>query len=592
MKQLPRLSARLLLLGAIASPGCTVQITNPNVSVNPNVVGPVIPKPTLAPNPQEDSCVTLGSSSASFVFPKAEPRACPAIYPPPPGCQGEDRGVYGEFAGLRAPVAFQGLPDAAAVRARLQRIYNQNLIYNQDQPTRLPPPLGETRPGREPEARGAAGTRVLMLSIAQRSPWECLQEAYPELAQAFLAPSVTPTPPVPSVPPIVIEPEPWFPLPCFIEQGQTVTLAGGVYDGQGTPFQAEVEVRVSTADFSYSAESKVVDGRWEVSGAPAGVRLQVTAVHVPSGESRRRFVVPQAAFADCGQPGFATVNFGGRTSDADPLGPRYAMAVSAPEQRRETTALTVLVYDVAGQPLRSAAVTLRSLNPDAGYSRTANVAGEAGGEVYSPMQLGGGLVSNPGSSIISSGGAVAARPPAPPAPAAFTFEGVPTDTPLELRAQAPGFHEVLRLVDPLSAERRHRFAFGGPATRTDPMAPQYGLIPVEVQPIESRVTVTGRVFRQADGAPVREGTVRLGLEAGGAATMQETTISPDGTYRFEGLTARTRASITVDVPGFESMTRLVRIGRMDVATFNFGGPATKTDPLAAAFGLVETIRDQ
>jgi hypothetical protein len=583
-------SFRLAVLAALATTGCTVQITNPLVNVDPNVlptVAPTRPPQPLRPtDPDGNGCDELGAGSPSIVFPMPEPKACPAIYPPPPGCEPEAmRGVYGEFAGLRAPAVFKKLQDAEAVRERLRAVYYMDRprpASTTAQP--MPGAAVGVVPGREPLA---AQQRVLLRTppaVPRTLPapdylWSCLQAGYPELCQAFLDGENAVTPPVEPTP------EPWFPEPCLYGPSQTVTLSGAVFDGQGTPFPGEVEVRVATADFSFNAKAEVVDGQWQVSGAPAGARLQVTAVHTPSGEARRRFVVPQAAFVDCGQEGFATVNFGGPTSDADPLGHRYAMGVSAPDKATSRTALTLRVFDVAGQPVPGAMLTLRALGDQQGYKRSLP-AGAVAGKVPVPLAFRGLQQERDEPNGMVATSPVARRPAI--AIASATFDDVPAEVPLEVLAEAQGFQSVVRIVQPLTATRPHIFSLGGPATRQDPVAPQYALVPIVEQPVEARVTVGGVVFRQDSGKPVGAGVVRLVTEGG---DRDEAPLSQEGTYTFKGVKPRTVAVLTVEAPGFEPMRRKVRIGARPELTFNFGGTSTKTDPLAPSFGLVERIAE-
>jgi hypothetical protein len=583
-------SFRLAVLAALATTGCTVQITNPLVNVDPNVlpsVAPTRPPRPLEPpspfdlalptDPDGNGCDELGAGSPSVVFPMPEPKACPAVYPPPPGCEPEAvRGVYGEFAGLRAPAVFKKLRDAEAVRERLRAIYYKG----RPRPAMTSaPPMPGTVPGREPRAAQQRG--LLLTPPAPDYLWSCLQRGYPELCQAFLDGEIGVRPPIEPTP------EPWFPEPCLYGPSQTVTLSGTVFDGQGTPFPGEVEVRVATADFSFNAKAEVVDGQWQVSGAPAGARLQVTAVHTPSGEARRRFVVPQPAFVDCGQEGFATVNFGGPANDADPLGHRYAMGVSAPDKATTRTALTLRVFDVAGQPVPGAMLTLRALGDQQGYKRSLP-AGAVAGLVPVPVAFRGLQQERdePNGMVAVTTSPVVDRPAI--AIASATFDDVPAEVPLEVLAEAQGFQSVVRIIQPLSATRSHVFSLGGPATRQDPVAPQYALVPIAEQPVETPVTVVGAVFRQDSGKPVGAGVVRLVTEGG---ARDEAPLSPEGMYTFKGVKPRTVAVLTVEAPGFEPMRRKVRIGARPELTFNFGGVSTKTDPLAPSFGLVERIAE-
>ncbi|MEB3328028.1 MAG: carboxypeptidase-like regulatory domain-containing protein [Candidatus Sericytochromatia bacterium] len=592
---------RLAVLAALATTGCTVQLANPLITLDPSGLPGVAPtpdpvRPSLPPlpprptDPDGNGCEELGAGSPSIVFPGPEPVACPAIYPPPPGCEpGARQGVYGEFAGLRAPAVFKALKDARAVRERLKAIYymGPHQPGASDVVVALPVPVQAPAEA----APGAAQRRVVQtLPLPSDYLWSCLREGYPELAQAFLAgqpPIVAPSPPP--------EPEPWSPEPCLYAPGQTVLLSGAVFDGQGTPFSREVEVRVASPDYGFNATAEVVDGQWQVAGAPAGVRLQVTAVHLPSGEARRRFVVPQAAFVDCGEEGFATVNFGGPPTDADPLGHRYAMEAAAPEVPTARTALTLRVFDVAGRPLPGAVVTLRTLAGKQGYKRSLPVR-PASGPVPVLMAF-RGLQQTSATVLVDDGEVVVApRPPVAPPPeaavVAATFEDVPADEPLEAYVEAPGHSPRQRTLAPLRASRPYTLAFGGPATRQDPLAPQFGLVPVPTVPDPRLVVVSGQVFAQATGAPVNGGGVRFVVEGGRAPYVEAQPLSEEGTYTFKGVPAGSSGLLVVEAPGFERVTRRVftGVGR-EAFTFNFGGPSTRLDPLAPAFGLVELIRE-
>ncbi|MEB3198317.1 MAG: carboxypeptidase-like regulatory domain-containing protein, partial [Candidatus Sericytochromatia bacterium] len=518
-----------------------------------NVDRPDVPKPPVTIS-GTDGCERFGPDSPSFVIPAGSDRVCPMIYPPPPGCDAASLNLYGEFAGLRAPAEFRSLPDGAAVRGRLREIYTQSGGV---------PMVGTAggAMGAPGSTSASEGTYRLKLTppLAKRrmTAWECLQTGYPELAQAFLDGEGPVSPPPPPEPPIAVEPqpdwppvsEPWFPVPCVPGPSQTVVLSGHVFDEQGVPFRDEVEVRVASRDFGFLRDVTVVDGRFEVPDAPAGVRLEVTVRHVPSGESRRRFVTPLATFQDCGQPGFATLNFGGTRTDTDPLGHRYPLAAKAPVLKQEPARLKGEIYDLTGKLVPDAAVTLLSLGAQAVKLQTRTSA-ERG---------------------------------------AYSFEAVPADEAVELTVSHPDYLPVVRTLPPVAAGDGGYAHFGGKATREDPLAPQFALVKrLQEAPAAVFVSVGGKV--RAPQAKVQlppAGVVRLEGESDQGPFKQEAKLDSSSNYTFDKVPARLRGTLTVEAPGYEKVMRLVRVGRQ-AATFHFGA-SDRSDPQGDAYGLVEKL---
>lgn len=417
-----------------------------------------------------------------------------------------------------------------------------------------------------------ANEAAVTLAIAKldgTGDWACFNKFYPGAATVYQAlkgsvtlprPRVTPTPrPVPTpspVPTVIATSQPailpaWFvPPPCRPSAQSQLSLSGTVFDEQGVPFPDGVEVRVSTRGFAFNTTVQVSDGRYWVYGAPAGEKLEITAVHQASGEARRRFVTPAGSFNDCGPQGFAVVNFGGPKSPDDALGHRYPLPTVDSTYKQERAVVSGQVYDIGGNPMEDVTVTLTSLLADVPYKATVQTAGGA-----------------------------------------YVVNEVPTGVPIEIRVEHPSYHARAR-ADVFFAGDAGRKGnvvnFGGDPSIEDPYAPQYGLAPLPPDTITGPVPVKGLV-ENIDGKPVTAGVVYARSQEPGVPFEAKAAIGPDGAYHFDSVPGGIEIEFTLEAPGYEPMVRYERLGLERGAYVHFGGGSEQEDPEGESYALVELV---
>jgi hypothetical protein len=369
---------------------------------------------------------------------------------------------------------------------------------------------------------------------------------FSEIPRPSTRPSATPSPrPTTGV---------WFPPPpppCLPAAASQVALSGTVFDEQGVPFPDGVEVRVSTKGFAFNTTVYVTDGRYWVTGAPAGEKLEITALHQATGEARRRFVTPAAEFDDCGPNGFAVVNFGGPKSADDPLGHRYPLPTveSTYERKQDGTTVSGAVYDIAGNPM-DARITLTSLLAETPFTATVDAQGGR-----------------------------------------YVVNQVPAGVPMEIRAEADGYSARARadvFFEGEGGRKGNVVNFGGDPSVEDPYAPQYALAPTPPEDLVRPVAVKGQVAT-IDDEVVTVGVVHARSLDPAVPFEAKAEIDRSGTYAFSNVPAGVEIEFTLEAPGYEPIFRYERLWLDRGVYINFGGGSEQEDPEGESYALVETI---
>ncbi len=496
-----RKTIRLVLLGAVMLTGCRLQIDPsilpPTPSPRPSSTDPrTPPPPSLSPTPTATPVADCA-------------RTAPAATPTTGKAQ------HGAYQAQVLPNGWDNLKDEAEVTLAMSRL--------------------------EGGADWACFRKFFQGAVA----------IYQTRKGTLVVPKPTPTPTRPSPPPIgTVLPEWFVPPPCRPTEQSQVSISGTVFDEQGVPFPDGVEVRASTRGFAFNTTVYVTDGRYYVYGAPAGEKLEITALHQASGEARRRFVTPAAVYDDCGPQGYAVVNFGGPKSADDALGHRYPLPTVASSYKQDRAVVSGQVYDIGGNAMDGVSVTLSSLLAAVPYTAT----------------------------VQTSGGA-------------YVVNDVPTGVPIEIRVEHASYHARAR-ADVFFAGEAGRKAnvvnFGGDPTLEDPYAPQYALAPVPPESITRTVPVKGQV-ETIDGEIVTLGVVRVRSLEPTVPFEAKAEIQRDGLYSFDNVPGGVEIEFTLEAPGYEPIFRYERLGLERGAYVNFGGGSEQEDPEGESYALVETI---
>lgn len=496
---------RLGLLGALLLTGCNIKINGdlippPLPSARPS--GPVVdvvrsPSPTATP--------TTMRSPGAMDCAKDAPAATPVV----------GRANQGAYNGQRLPNGWDALASEDELTAAIAKIEGN-------------------------------------------ADWACFQKFFPGAFTVYMGkkgagtatPRPTPTAMMAS-PAVAIMPEWFVPPPCRPADTSRVSLGGTVFDEQGVPFPDGVEVRVSTRGFAFNTTVKVMDGRYWVYDAPAGEKLEITAVHEATGEARRRFVTPAAVYDDCGPNGFAVVNFGGPKTADDALGHRYPLPTveSGYERKAETATVTGRVYDIGGNEI-DARVTVTSLLAEVPFEATVDTAGGA-----------------------------------------YVVNDVPPGVPCEIRVEHPSYHARARadVFFPGEGGRKGNVVnFGGDPTLEDPYAPQYALAPVPPETITRPVAVKGHV-ENIDGDVVTLGVVRARSLEPQVPFEAKAEIRQDGSYSFDAVPGGVEIEFVLEAQGYEPIFRYERLHTDAGVYVNFGGGSEAEDPEGESYALVETI---
>jgi hypothetical protein len=489
-------TTRLILLGALLLPGCQLKLVSGllpfTTAQTPSVASAVpSPRPTVGPTPIQTAWPTPVTACD-----RTDPAAMPTY--------GNARN--GKYNGQRLPNDFASLVNEADVTQAIAR-------------------------------------------VRKTDDWACFQKFYPGAATVFLMIDQTELPPATPAPRPSASIGIWLPppLPCRAIMASTVAINGMVFDQQGVPFASGVEVRVRNLNHSFSADAQVENGHYYVYGAPAGEKLEITAIHNDSGEARRRFVVPQAYYQDCGNEGFSVVNFGGPKSSEDAVGHRYPLPADASTQvQSQQATVKGQAFDLWGSPLDGAQVRVTSLSPQHPFVAITQV---------------------------SNG--------------SFAINGLPAGVPVEFRCEYPGYRARARVGVFLANGRSNVVNFGGAPTIEDPQGPQYGLAPLPTEAYRRPVVLRGKV-RDIDGKVIRKGTIKVvSLEPQVPFTATVTLL--DGQYVINNLPAGIEIEFMVEADGFEPTWRYERV-RTDSALVNFGDGGDG-DPEGASYGLVEAVEE-
>lgn len=496
-------TTRLILLGALLLPGCQLKI---DPSIFPTIA------PTTAVTSVPTSRPTFGPSmppATPSPRPSFDPAACERNDPAATPSTGDAR--HGTYNAQRLPNGFDALSSEEAVTDAIARV----------------------------EGNG--------------SDWACFQKFFPGATKVFMIkrdgrprPNETamPTSPRPTTMIGIWEPPP---PPCRPVSAGTVAINGMVFDQQGVPFATGVEVRVRNPNHSFSQDAIVENGHYYVYGAPAGEKLEITAVVQDSGEARRRFVVPQAYYQDCGNEGFSVVNFGGPKSAEDAVGHRYPLVGDAQTQvKNQTTLVSGQVFDIWGGQLDGVTIVATSLDADAPYKATATT---------------------------SNG--------------AWVMNNVPAGVPVEFRCEYPNYRARARVGVFFAGGKRNVLNFGGDPTIEDPQGPQYGLALLPPETYRKPVVITGKV-RDIDGKVVRTGKITI-VSLAPEVPFSATISLLDGQYVVNNLPAGIEFEFMLEASGFEPTWRYERV-RAGGGEINFG-EGGDGDPEGEYYGLVEEVED-
>lgn len=491
-----RKTVRLVLLGAVMLTGC-------NLKLDPSIL-PVMP--VVKPTPLEVDRPPSATPSSSIAIASACDRSGPAVSP----TSGSAR--HGAFNQQLLPGGWDSLEGEQEVIAAINR-----------------------------EEGGGN--------------WACFQKFYPGATTVYRAKGSIAVRPIrtPSPRPMVSRPPNWFPPPpppCRPADQSQLSLSGTVFDEQGVPFPDGVEVRVSTRGFAFNTTVQVSDGRYYVYGAPAGQKLEITAVHQASGEARRRFVTPQTVYDACGPQGFGVVNFGGPKSADDALGHRYPLPQVESRPQQTEAVVSGRVYDIAGNALDGVSIVVTSLLSDRPFS----------------------------AKVASQGGA-------------YVVNGVPAGVPVEIRVEHPGYSARARADVFFAGEGGRKgnvVNFGGLPTLEDPHAPQYALAPVPPEELTRGVMVKGLV-ETIDGKSVTLGVVHARSLEPEVPFEAKAEIGSDGAYHFDAIPAGVEIEFTLEAPGYEPIYRYERLWLEGGVYINFGGGSGQEDPEGESYALVETI---
>ena len=494
-------TTRLILLGALLLPGCQLKLDPSLLPVIPTVPTPVAstvpsPKPTL-------EAVVVHPDPPRVIPWEWGPGACDRADPAAKPVPGNAR--HGAYNAQMLPNGFDSLSSEAEVTLAIAR-------------------------------------------VRKTADWACFQKFYPDAVTVFMTldqtmPPASPTPRPSASIGIWLPPPP----PCREIMAGTVAINGMVFDQQGVPFASGVEVRVRNPNHSFSADAQVENGHYYVYGAPAGEKLEITAIHNDSGEARRRFVVPQAYYQDCGNEGFSVVNFGGPKSAEDAVGHRYPLPADASAQvQSQQATVKGQAFDLWGKPIDGASVQVTSLSPEQPFKAQAQV---------------------------SNG--------------SFVINNLPAGVPVEFRCEFPGYRARARVGVYFANGRSNVVNFGGAPTIEDPQGPQYGLAPLPTEEYRKPVVIKGMV-RDIDGKVIRTGLIKVvSLEP--EVPFSATATLVDGQYVFNNLPAGIEIEFMITADGFEPTWRYERV-RKEGGAVNFGDGG-EGDPEGEAYGLVETVEE-